>query len=37
MPHDDLPSAIIYTDGGCNPNPGPGGWAAILRLPDADR
>ena len=20
----------IYTDGGCNPNPGPGGWAAIL-------
>ncbi|MEM6284614.1 MAG: ribonuclease HI [Chloroflexota bacterium] len=21
---------IIYTDGGCAPNPGPGGWAAIL-------
>lgn len=21
---------IIYTDGGCNPNPGPGGWGAIL-------
>ena len=20
----------IYTDGGCKPNPGPGGWAAIL-------
>ncbi len=20
----------IYTDGGCEPNPGPGGWAAIL-------
>lgn len=20
----------IYTDGACNPNPGPGGWAAIL-------
>lgn len=20
----------IYTDGGCYPNPGPGGWAAIL-------
>lgn len=20
----------IYTDGGCDPNPGPGGWAAIL-------
>ena len=22
---------IIYTDGGCKPNPGPGGWAAILK------
>jgi ribonuclease HI len=21
---------MIYTDGGCAPNPGPGGWAAIL-------
>jgi ribonuclease HI len=21
----------IYTDGGCDPNPGPGAWAAILR------
>jgi ribonuclease HI len=21
----------IYTDGACDPNPGPGGWAAILR------
>lgn len=20
----------IYTDGGCNPNPGPGGWAAVI-------
>jgi len=25
-----LPQTAIYTDGGCNPNPGPGGWAAIL-------
>ena len=22
----------IWTDGGCKPNPGPGGWAAILRM-----
>ena len=22
---------IIYTDGGCRPNPGPGGWGAILQ------
>jgi len=25
---------VIYTDGGCAPNPGPGGWAAILRSGD---
>ncbi len=25
----------IWTDGGCKPNPGPGGWAAILRYRDA--
>ena len=22
---------IIHTDGGCRPNPGPGGWGAVLR------
>jgi ribonuclease HI len=22
----------IYTDGGCKPNPGPGGWGAVVRL-----
>ena len=26
-----LPEVLIYTDGACDPNPGPGGWAAILR------
>jgi ribonuclease HI len=25
------PRVTIYTDGACDPNPGPGGWAAILR------
>jgi ribonuclease HI len=25
-----LPVVTIYTDGACNPNPGPGGWAAVL-------
>jgi ribonuclease HI len=24
------PHVIIHTDGGCSPNPGPGGWGAIL-------
>jgi ribonuclease HI len=27
----------IWTDGGCKPNPGPGGWAAILRFRDTLR
>jgi len=27
----------IWTDGGCKPNPGPGGWAAILRFRDTER
>jgi ribonuclease HI len=26
-----LKQVIIYTDGGCEGNPGPGGWAAVLR------
>ena len=28
----ELPMVEIWTDGGCKPNPGPGGWAAILRM-----
>ncbi|MFH1447047.1 MAG: ribonuclease HI [Chloroflexota bacterium] len=26
----ERPKVIIYTDGACRGNPGPGGWAAIL-------
>jgi ribonuclease HI len=26
----EKPPVIIYTDGGCEPNPGTGGWAAVL-------
>ncbi len=26
-----MDSYILFTDGSCSPNPGPGGWAAILR------
>lgn len=26
----ELPLVTIYTDGACEPNPGPGGWAALL-------
>jgi ribonuclease HI len=29
----ETPEAVeIWTDGGCKPNPGPGGWAAILKF-----
>ncbi len=27
----------IWTDGGCKPNPGPGGWAAILKFRETVR
>jgi len=27
---DSLPEVILYTDGACSGNPGPGGWAALL-------
>ncbi|HVF60597.1 MAG TPA: ribonuclease HI [Thermoanaerobaculia bacterium] len=33
MPAEDLPAVTIYTDGGADPNPGPGGWGAILIHP----
>ena len=31
MPYDS--DVILYTDGACSGNPGPGGWAAILKHP----
>jgi len=30
------PDVIIYTDGACDPNPGPGGWGAIIRIGDKE-
>ena len=38
MPHNhDLPRVQLFTDGGCSGNPGPGGWAFILRHPDTGK
>jgi ribonuclease HI len=35
---DAAPEAVeIWTDGGCKPNPGPGGWAAILCFRGTER
>lgn len=31
------PNVIIYTDGGASPNPGLGGWAAILYSPEHNK
>ncbi|NMB11363.1 MAG: ribonuclease HI [Firmicutes bacterium] len=31
MSNVSLPEVTIYTDGACSGNPGPGGWAALLR------
>jgi ribonuclease HI len=33
----DLPQVTIYTDGACDPNPGPGGWAALLKFKDHEK
>ena len=30
-------SVIIYTDGGCEGNPGPGGWGAVVRCGESVR
>ena len=32
-----MKTVILYTDGACSGNPGPGGWAAILRYGSAVR
>ena len=33
----DLPRVELYTDGACSGNPGPGGWAFILKHPDTGK
>lgn len=32
-----MKNITIYTDGACSGNPGPGGWAAILKYNDTER
>lgn len=32
----DAPDVTIYTDGGADPNPGPGGWGAVLLRPGTE-
>lgn len=32
-----MKEVIIYTDGACSGNPGPGGWAALLKYKDVEK
>ena len=32
-----MKSVTVYTDGACSGNPGPGGWAAVLRYGAAEK
>ncbi|MFY9590032.1 ribonuclease HI [Rickettsia endosymbiont of Halotydeus destructor] len=34
---EDKPQVIIYTDGACSGNPGPGGWGALLQFNEFDK
>lgn len=36
-PSSEKPRVIIYTDGACAGNPGPGGWAAILHYGQGEK
>jgi ribonuclease HI len=31
MTHPNANVVVIYTDGACEPNPGPGGWGAVIQ------
>lgn len=33
----DNAEVVLFTDGACSGNPGPGGWAAILKHPDTEK
>lgn len=33
----DRPNVLLFTDGACSGNPGPGGWAYVLRHPSTER
>ena len=37
MPAASSPEVVLFTDGACSGNPGPGGWAYILRHPDSGK
>ena len=36
-PRNSSQHIVIYTDGACKGNPGPGGWGALLRMGDTEK
>ncbi len=36
QPHLDQGKVVLFTDGGCDPNPGPGGYGAVLLFRNAE-
>lgn len=34
---DEAPEVLLFTDGACSGNPGPGGWAFLLRHPGSGK
>ena len=34
---DSIDTVVIFTDGACQGNPGPGGWAALLKFRDVEK
>jgi ribonuclease HI len=37
MADNEAAAVVVYTDGGCRGNPGPGAWAALLRYGEHER
>lgn len=37
LSHTISTEVLVYTDGGSDPNPGPGGWGAIIRWESAEK
>jgi ribonuclease HI len=36
MAKNELPYVVVYTDGACSGNPGPGGWGTVIVMPDLE-
>ncbi len=37
VPPPEMPEVLLFTDGACSGNPGPGGWAFVLKHPGSGK